>query len=331
MKFFFDLRSRSSFVLALGFGSVIVLIAVLGFGAMRRARTIYNEMESTQDSYLESESFRRDVASDMYLADILVRDYLLDPSPENAPRHREDLLQIRDSLQKRMDLLAQKTGESNNPGLTRLQNEVQGYWDSLDPIFEWTPRRPEDKEAPQRSANFRALSRYTGSVCGQPGPSGVFRSLFDASRDERQTSYEVVLTTRTRLWKTQSAKKTRAEAPMPERALRQSASWRAEDSRPRLAPIRRSGGSLAPEDPKAVPRRQGPFRNQLRSRRSPAALALSLARRSDIGLLAVAPAPRIVLYVCGTRPRSHAGSRDGFALAFARDAWLDTSRFKRAT
>lgn len=136
-----DLRSRSSFVLALGFGTVVVLIGVLGFGAMRRARTIYNEMESTQDSYLQSEAFRRDVASDMYLADILVRDYLLDPSPENAPRHREDLLKIRESLQTRLDMLAQRSGENNNPGPTRLQNEVQGYWDSLDPIFEWTPQQ----------------------------------------------------------------------------------------------------------------------------------------------------------------------------------------------
>ncbi len=139
-----DIRSRSSFVLALGFGTVVVLIAVLGFGAVRRARAIYTEMESIQDSYLESESFRRDVASDMYLADIMVRDYLLDPSPENAPLHRQQLLEIRDSLQQRLDLLAQRMGDNNNPGLKRLQNEVQGYWDSLDPIFEWTPQQKAD-------------------------------------------------------------------------------------------------------------------------------------------------------------------------------------------
>ena len=29
--------------------------------------------------------------------------------------------------------------ELSNPGLERLQEEVQAYWDSLDPIFEWTP------------------------------------------------------------------------------------------------------------------------------------------------------------------------------------------------
>jgi signal transduction histidine kinase len=140
MRLLIDMKSRSSFILAIGFGTLIVLIAMLGFGAIRRARAIYNEMESTQQTYLEAESFRRDIAADMYIADILVRDYLLDPSPQSAPLHRQQLLEIRDSLQQRMDLLAQRMGESDSRGLSRLKTEVQAYWDSLDPIFEWTPQ-----------------------------------------------------------------------------------------------------------------------------------------------------------------------------------------------
>ncbi len=140
MRVSFDMRSRSSFVLAVGFGTLIVLIAVLGFGAIRRARAIYNEMESTQDTYLETEAFRRDVVADMYLADILVRDYLLDPSPQSAPLHRQQLLEIRGSLQDRLDMLAQRLSESDTR-LAKLQNEVQAYWDSLDPVFEWTPQQ----------------------------------------------------------------------------------------------------------------------------------------------------------------------------------------------
>ena len=45
--------SRSSVVLAIGFSSLIALIAVLGFGAVRRAKAIYREMETTQESYRE--------------------------------------------------------------------------------------------------------------------------------------------------------------------------------------------------------------------------------------------------------------------------------------
>jgi signal transduction histidine kinase len=144
MRWLPDMKSRSSVILAFGFGTLVILIAMLGFGAIRRARVIYNEMESTQQTYLEAESFRRDIAADMYLADILVRDYLLDPSPRSAPEHRQQLLEIRNSLQRRMDLLAQRMGESDTRGLARFQIEVQAYWDSLDPIFEWTP---QDKAA----------------------------------------------------------------------------------------------------------------------------------------------------------------------------------------
>lgn len=134
-----EMKSRSSLVLALGFGILIALIAVLGFGAIRRARAIYQEMETAQESYLQMESFRRDIVTDMYLADILVRDYLLDPSPANAARHRAELLGIRDSLQQRLDLLSrQHIPEADSRGLKRLQSEVQAYWDSLDPIFDWT-------------------------------------------------------------------------------------------------------------------------------------------------------------------------------------------------
>ena len=139
------IKSRSSFVLALGFGTLIALIAVLGIGAVRRARAIYDEMEKTQDAYLQAEAFRRDIATDMYLADILVRDYLLDPSPQNAPIHRQQLLEIRSSLQKRLDQLATNVPDRDSPRLERLQNVVQGYWDSLDPIFDWNAQQKAER------------------------------------------------------------------------------------------------------------------------------------------------------------------------------------------
>ena len=136
------MQSRSSLVpLALGFSILVILIAVLGVGAIRRVRAIYNGMEATQDTYLQTESFRRGIATDMYLADILVRDYLLDPSPQNASQHREQLLEIRGSLQQRLDLLSQHADSSDSPGLRRLQSEVEGYWQSLDPIFDWSTQQ----------------------------------------------------------------------------------------------------------------------------------------------------------------------------------------------
>src|SRR5215813_63545 len=130
--------SRSSFVLAMGFGTLVVLIGVLGFGAIRRADTIYAEVQSAQESYLQTEAIRRGIVTDLYLADILVRDYLLDPSSQNVQSHRQELLNTRDSLQQRLDHLSEVVGEDGSPRLARMQEEVEGYWDSLDPIFDWT-------------------------------------------------------------------------------------------------------------------------------------------------------------------------------------------------
>ncbi|HWR13518.1 MAG TPA: ATP-binding protein [Terriglobales bacterium] len=139
------MRSRSSVILAISFGILVTLIAILGIGAVRKAKSIYEEMQRTQESYMRTEAFRRDIASDMYLADILVRDYLLDPSPQNVKQHREQLLKIRESLQNRMDSLASHMGSEYTPRLQQIQDEVQAYWESLDPTFDWTPQDKAEK------------------------------------------------------------------------------------------------------------------------------------------------------------------------------------------
>lgn len=139
------IRSKSFLALVTGFGTLIGLIAILGLGALRRADTINREMNVAQASFLETESFRNGIATDMYLAGILVRDYLLDPSPANASQYRRELLDLRASLQKRLDLLPSKISVSDNVRLTRLQQEVQSYWDSLDPMFTWTTQEKSER------------------------------------------------------------------------------------------------------------------------------------------------------------------------------------------
>jgi signal transduction histidine kinase len=138
-------ESRSSFVLIIGFGILIVLIGVLGFRAVQRAESIYQEMQVAQDAYLHSEEFRRGFVADMYLSDILVRDYLLDPSTDSAPARRQDVQAMRDSLQTRLDLFSAGLDENQAPNLAKLQSKVEAYWESLDPIFDWTPKQKAER------------------------------------------------------------------------------------------------------------------------------------------------------------------------------------------
>jgi hypothetical protein len=43
-----------------------------------------------------------DIESDNYLSSVLIRDYLLDPTPGTAPEYRKELLEIRSTLAKHL-------------------------------------------------------------------------------------------------------------------------------------------------------------------------------------------------------------------------------------
>lgn len=145
------MNTRSSFVLALAFGILIALIAALGIGAVQKASVMYSELQTSQDSYLEIEALCRGIATDMYSAGVLVRDYLLDPDPKILSAHRSELIAKRDAVQSQLDVLFDRASPDEKPSVDRLQMEAQAYWDSLDPMFDWTAQ-----EKAQRSWVFLA-------------------------------------------------------------------------------------------------------------------------------------------------------------------------------
>lgn len=165
------MRSRSWLVLLIGFGTLVLLIGLLGFGAMRRAQALHDETVAAHDAYLQTDAVLREIPADLYLGGILIRDYLLDPSHLLAPTYREQLLARRSSIQQRLDLLAQRLGEGEPARLQQLRTELQAYWDSMDPILNWSP---EEKAAlsrvflrqqvlPRREAVV-ALAREIGEI-----------------------------------------------------------------------------------------------------------------------------------------------------------------------
>lgn len=135
------MRSRYWSISVVGFASLIVLIIAFGYSAMHRARILHREMIATHQTHLQNEANVHAVSAQMYLAGLLVRDYLLDPSQSAVSAYREHLMGIRSSLDKRMDVLREKMGGSDRDAIEQLRSEVNAYWESLDPMFEWTPRQ----------------------------------------------------------------------------------------------------------------------------------------------------------------------------------------------
>jgi signal transduction histidine kinase len=120
---------------------MVVLIALAGYGASRRARQIYAEIDAIHEADSRRARLLDEVRSGMHLSSIFIRDYLLDPSPVTAPRHREQLLQIRDAMSRQLDELVRVVGQDEAAAVGLLRTEIDAYWSSMDPVFDWTSQQ----------------------------------------------------------------------------------------------------------------------------------------------------------------------------------------------
>ncbi|MDE3164820.1 MAG: sensor histidine kinase [Acidobacteriota bacterium] len=165
------MMSRGWLALIAGFGPLILLIALLGFGAMHRAKALHEATESAHDAYLETDAALRDIPAELYLGDVLIRDYLLDPSHIMAPAYRAELRARQSAIQQRLNLLAKRLGTSEPARLRQLRQEIRAYWESITPILSWTPAQKAAlsgvflrREVLPRREAVVALAREIGGI-----------------------------------------------------------------------------------------------------------------------------------------------------------------------
>jgi signal transduction histidine kinase len=133
------MKLRTWPILALGFGILVALIALTGLSALRGAKRIFGDISTLHSRYQESERILNDIRNDVNRSGVLVRDFLLDPSNLTAGTYKDQLLEIRQAIPSQLDELATLIGTLDPKKVASLRQELDGYWDSFDPIFEWTP------------------------------------------------------------------------------------------------------------------------------------------------------------------------------------------------
>jgi signal transduction histidine kinase len=135
------MKPGTNAILLMGFGTLVAMIAALGFGAYHRANQIESEIAQIHENYRQSAMVLSRTKEDAYRSGVIVRDYLLDPSRASVPHYKEELLAIRASLPLRLESLNRLISRDEGRVLERLRTEFEAYWDSLDPVFEWTPQQ----------------------------------------------------------------------------------------------------------------------------------------------------------------------------------------------
>jgi signal transduction histidine kinase len=135
------MKSRSWPSLFFGFGSLVLLVGLASLGAARRATQIYTEMASIYEVHRQTTGIFSALRSDLNLSGIYVRDYLLDPSDLTGAMYRQTLLELRSVMSKEVEELQRLAGPEQAEVLAELRQELDRYWDSIDPLFSWTPRQ----------------------------------------------------------------------------------------------------------------------------------------------------------------------------------------------
>ncbi|MEO7271674.1 MAG: sensor histidine kinase [Vicinamibacterales bacterium] len=142
------MRFKTWPVAALGLGSLLVLIFVSMIASSRKAEGIYTELDRLNTYHYEVDAKLRRLRSDVNLSGIFVRDYLLDVERERAPEYRQQLTVFRETT---IATLAQLHAllKSDQDRIVTLQAQLDDYWETFDPLFDWTPT-----EKILRSATF---------------------------------------------------------------------------------------------------------------------------------------------------------------------------------
>ena len=163
------MRLKTWPVAALGFISLLLLIALSMTASSRKAQEIYTQLDQLNTRYDNVDTKLRRLRSDVNLSGIFVRDYLLDIARERAPEYRQRLDEFRHSS---MATLSELTGliEGHDDQLVALQAKLEDYWQTFDPLFDWTPAEKIFQSAALSPQGSRAAPR-----CGAGDRGGESR------------------------------------------------------------------------------------------------------------------------------------------------------------
>ncbi len=137
-------RFRTWPLLVLAFGILLALTLLSGVATLNKATELHHSLSAVNQDYRRDLTGLDEIRSGIHVSSVLVRDYLLDPSQARAKEIREELLTLRGKAEQNLEKIERPFGAENHDKLLELRTEINAYWESLDPVFDWSP---EDKQA----------------------------------------------------------------------------------------------------------------------------------------------------------------------------------------
>jgi signal transduction histidine kinase len=161
------IKVSSRLTLALGFGGLLLIMALAGMDALRALHEIQQEDDQIRRQFLFRNHVLNDIRSQLYLSGTYVRDYLLEPEPERAGMFRRNLQEVRQAMEAALASYAKQLEPREREHYAALTTELSRYWQTLDPVLSWDAegRRRQgyiflrDEVFPRRTATLEIAGR----------------------------------------------------------------------------------------------------------------------------------------------------------------------------
>ena len=152
------MRLRTWPFLLIGFGALLLLIGGSAAALHRSLGNVYDEVATIQGRLRTGRDLIDRVRTELFLTAILVRDYLLESSPQSSASDRAMLESLRSSIDNNLRSLERTGSKAQHAQVVELSKAIAVYWSSIDPVFDWTP------------AEKAALKRLASAVRFRPWP-----------------------------------------------------------------------------------------------------------------------------------------------------------------
>jgi signal transduction histidine kinase len=159
--------SRSRWALYIGFGSLIVIMAVSSLDALRVLHQYGRAHDEIRERFLFRNRTLNNIRSEVYLSGTYVRDYLLDPEPVQAENFRTNLEEVHRKMDHELEAYAKQLLPSEGKGYDALQSDLIAYWAVIQPTLQWNADERKnhgyiflrDEVYPRRAAMLEVAGR----------------------------------------------------------------------------------------------------------------------------------------------------------------------------
>ena len=128
---------------AVAFSALVVLIGFFHDCNMARCWRDAASVRRLDDAYRQADGALEAIRTHIYTSSLIVRDYVMDKPGNHDGEHKEFIYRNRAQVPAYLAEIRNSIGPAPSVKLDSLQNELNAYWTSLDPIFELKPKQKQ--------------------------------------------------------------------------------------------------------------------------------------------------------------------------------------------